>query len=312
MNEASSAGGLTFATVIVAYGSAASIAEVVQAAAGLRGCTEVVVVDNGSDGAADVAAAAGAAVIRRPDNPGFGAGQNAGVARTSAPAVLLLNPDASLHAAGVDAGLALLAACPDVAGVQGTITNRVTNAPERSMGSQIRPIHLFGRALALRRLLTTRIGRWLARRVRVADHVKRVPSEPEDVEVLAATAVLLRRSAFDDIGGFDETYFLYGEDLDLCHRLRIAGWRLVGIPVSWADHDSGGTADSSWSRELHWWRGTLSFAARWWRGAAWRGGQIAGVLMWVRLMAGHPRGARSAWVALAAGPAQDRRRYRRV
>ena len=96
------------------------------------------------------------------------------------------------------------------------------------------------------------------------DHVERVPSAAEDVETLAAVSILVRRDAFDAIGGFDERYFLYGEDLDLCRRLRGAGWRLVSLPVAWASHHSGASASGWWDRELRWWEGTMQFAAHWW------------------------------------------------
>ena len=67
--------------------------------------------------------------------------------------------------------------------------------------------------------------------------------------------------------GFDERYFLYGEDLDLCRRLRDAGWRLVATPETWAVHQSGASATTTWDRELSWWEGTLLFAHTHWHGA---------------------------------------------
>ena len=125
-----------------------------------------------------------------------------------------------------------------------------------------------------------------------------MPDGPTSVEALAATAVLVRRDAFDQVGGFDAGYFLYGEDLDLCRRLRDAGWELVALPVPWADHDSGGSAASAWTRELDWWQGTMRFAARWWSRPAWRLAQGAAFVRWLRLALRHPRGAKAAWRAL--------------
>ncbi len=57
-----------------------------------------------------------------------------------------------------------------------------------------------------------------------------------------AACVLLRRRAFDDVGGFDPTFFLYFEDTDLCVRLRKAGWRLGREPGAVAVHAGGGGA----------------------------------------------------------------------
>src|SRR5206468_1727798 len=178
-------------------------------------------------------------------NPGFGAGQNHGVTLTSAPYVLLCNPDAEVVADAVVAGADLLATHPDVAAVQGVIVNRATGQPERSAGVELGPLHLLGRAVGAKRLLRFRAGRALARRVPgLGDHARRVPAGPVEVESLAATAVLVRRGAFDSVGGFDESYFLYGEDLDLCRRLRAGGWKLRAVPEVWATHASGGSAPS--------------------------------------------------------------------
>ena len=287
-----------FASVTVAYGSADVIGDVVGSLADLPGCAEVVVVDNGRDGSGSLAEACGASVIRRPENPGFGAAVNAAVAATTGAAVLVVNPDASIDPEGVAAGLAHLRAHPSVAMVQGIVRNRATGEPERSMGDELDARHLWGRAVGARRLLRTRAGRWLARAGGVGDHVERVPDGPRSVETLAATAVLVRRTAFEQVGGFDAGYFLYGEDLDLCHRLRQAGWELVALPVPWADHDSGGSAESAWSRELDWWRGTMRFAARWWSPGALRLARGAAFVRWVRLAARRPSGAKAAWHAL--------------
>lgn len=271
------------AVVIVAFNNADTIAATVEAAQALPDSEVVVVVDNGTDGSAEIAKAAGATVIRRSDNPGFGTSQNAGVALTKQPFVLLLNPDADPDPNGIRAGLDELRACPELAAVQGVITSRYHGGPERSMGPDLRWIHLVGRALALRGLLRTRVGRRLAVLAGVADHVERVPPVPTDVETLAAVSVLMRRTAFVQVGGFDEGYFLYGEDLDLCRRLRIAGWRLVGLPVLWATHADGSTSNSNLSREISWWEGTLRYAALWWPTPQWIAALAAGAIRLLRL-----------------------------
>ena len=96
-----------------------------------------------------------------------------------------------------------------------------------------------------RRLLAHASVRGVFSRVgALADHVERVPTRPVAVESLAATCVLVRRRALDQIGGFDESYFLYGEDLDLCRRLRNHGWRLVALPHRFAQHDGGASSST--------------------------------------------------------------------
>src|SRR5205085_7351789 len=130
-----------------------------------------------------------------------------------------LNPDAMVEGDAVAKGVRLLKRRGDVAAVQGVILNATTGGPERSHGRALGPIHLVGRAFGLRRVLTWRGARAVARHLPiVTDHVERTPESETVTASLAATAVLVRRAAFDAVGGFDERYFLYGEDVDLCRR----------------------------------------------------------------------------------------------
>jgi len=286
--------------VVVAFRSRDAIGDVVRSARQLTSVASVVVVDNGTDGSAEVARAAGANVVDRPDNPGFGASQNAGVALGAAPFALLLNPDAVPVANGIEAGLDLLRQRTEVVAVQGEIVNSVTGEPERSHGVELGPVHLLGRAFGARRL---RRLPWLTRvaaHTRLRDHVERSVCGPVDVETLAATALLVRRSAFQQINGFDESYFLYGEDLDLCRRLRASGGRLVAIPEVFAVHDSGGSSSGWWERELHWWQGTMQFAARWWSTPRWIAALGAAVVRFVGLSLARPCGTSQAWEAVVA------------
>jgi N-acetylglucosaminyl-diphospho-decaprenol L-rhamnosyltransferase len=298
--------------VIVAYNNRDDVADAIPELCRSAEVASVVVVDHGQDGAADIAEAEGAIALRDPTNPGFGAGQNRGARSGSSPFLLLLNPDARLEPDALAAGVAHLQRRGDVAAVQGVIRNQVTGEPERSQGVELGPIHLWGRLVLARRLLQLPLTRRLiARSSRLADHVDRAPAEPVDVESLAATAVLMRREAFEGIGGFDPGYFLYGEDLDLCRRLRNAGWRLQALPHPWAIHVSGGSAATTWSRERTWWAGTLLFAATWWTPGSWAVASVAGVARAVTLMVRRPAEARLVLSSLVVDPWQRRRAVRR-
>ena len=291
--------------VLVAYRSDDVIGAAVDRARALGGT--VVVVDNGDGASACRAAARGAVAVCDPSNPGFGTGQNRGLAFTDSEFVLLCNPDAEIDPAAVLAGAELLRSRPDVAAVQGVIVNRGTGQPERSAGVEVGPVHLLGRAGGAKVLLGLPVVGALARRSSVLrDHADRVPSEPVDVESLAAATILVRRRAMDDVGGFDESYFLYGEDIDLCHRLRAAGWKLVAVPEVWATHVSGGSAASSWSREASWWQGTMQFAATWWSRPAWAAAVLAASVRWSRLAVRHPTNAGTAFTAMIADPVHRR------
>lgn len=134
-----------------------------------------------------------------------------------------------------------------------------------------------------------------------------MPEGPREVEWLAATAILARRSALDAVGGFDESYFLYGEDVDLCRRLRAGGWKLVAVPSEWATHVSGGSARSSWHREANWWRGTMQFAAARWSRGGWSVAVAAAAIRWLRLAVRHPQSAVAAGRSMVLEPVACRR-----
>jgi GT2 family glycosyltransferase len=182
--------------------------------------------------------------------------------------------------------------------------------PDRSQGRELGPLDLIGRALGLKRLLRFSAVQRLVTRGSLRDHVARIPDGPTEVASLAATAVLVRRTAFEAVGGFDESYFLYGEDLDLCRRLRAAGWRLVALPVVWARHRNGFSCGNWVTRELHWWRGTLMFAARWWGRRRWTLAMPAAAAMLVRIAIVAPREAVDAYRALIIDPRAARRTAR--
>lgn len=288
-----------------------------RAGAGLRRCVDhllaagvsrVIVVEHAGEDLATLLPEGNIVLVQQP-NRGFGAGVNRGVRESTTPAVLIVNPDAALASEALVVGARLLAAGKDVGAVQGVIRNDATGRPERSAGTILGPVHLLGRALGLRRLLRLPLVRRAATKVpALRDHAERVPDGPTDVEWLAATALLVRRAAFDAVGGFDESYFLYGEDLDFARRLREAGWRLVTVPDLWATHVSGGSASSPFDRELHWWRGTMRFAAQWWDAPPWSLAVAAAIFRTLGLALQRPLRAGEACRAVLLGPLADRRR----
>lgn len=297
---------MTVDTVLVAYNSEGVIERALAGAGDLGG--RAVVVDHGDGASAAIAATRGAIAIHDPSNPGFGTGQNRGVPFTDSEFVLLCNPDAEIVPPAVLAGVELMRRHPEVAAVQGVIINSATGRPERSAGLEVGPVHLLGRAVGAKALLGVPAVAALARRSSLLrDHAERVPDGPVEVDSLAATSVLVRRSALEDVGGFDESYFLYGEDLDLCHRLRAAGWKLLAVPEVWASHTSGGSAHSTWHREANWWRGTMQFGAGRWSGPAWAAAMVAAVIRWTRLAVRYPVHAPATFDALVRDPLRHRR-----
>jgi N-acetylglucosaminyl-diphospho-decaprenol L-rhamnosyltransferase len=226
----------SLAIVIVAYNSGELLGRCLTALGSEPG--EVVVVDNASPDrqtARVCAESAHVKLIERARNDGFATAANAGIAQTGAPWVLLLNPDAWPLGDGVQA-LVARAQAHERTGAVGPLLVDDRGRPSRST---IRP-PLSPAALALWAALPRRATRgydlWRrATRGRRADRVR--PGE-----FLQGAALLLRREAFDAVGGFDESFFMYGEDADLCERLRAAGWGLELCSDATFVHLGGGSS----------------------------------------------------------------------
>ncbi len=266
--------------VIVTFNSETQLTACVAAVRSWPRMGRVVVVDNRSqDGSAALADRVADVVVRSASNIGFGAAQNVGLAESSAPFVVILNPDARVEPAALEAGRALLEAEPDVAAVEGSIFRAADGAQERWQGSEPGLADLAARLLRLRRWLGEDRLKRLARVVGVGYFADRVVGAPRDVDFLAAVALLVRREALAQVGGFDPSFFLYAEDVDLCRRLRAAGWRLVAIPDRWATHVGGASsAGGAAARSRHWWESHRLLVARHWSGNRRRVGMVlAGV-----------------------------------
>lgn len=291
---------------IVAYRSRESIRACVESAVRCSHVQRVLIVDHAGDLVSDDLPGLDVRVTQDTSNPGFGAGHNRLARYGTSPFICLLNPDASLVSTSLAVGVAFLLAHPEAAAVQGVVISSSSGRPERSQGVELGPVHLFARALGLGRFTSSMLGAWLARRwPRLRDHAERVPGHPVEVEALAATALLIRREAFESVGGFDEEFFLYGEDLDLARRLRLRGWRLVALPDLWATHAAGSSSGSWHTREIEWWRGTLRFAAKWWPARSWMAARIAGALRAGTML--HRGRWRKTWSVLCREPRAIRR-----
>ncbi len=296
----------TVAAVVVAYESADTIGPCVTELLRIPGLTGVVVVDHGSDGAGQVAERLGAVVVHDPSNPGFGAGQNRGLALTHAPFVLLCNPDAVVIPDAVASGLATLAAQPDLAALQGVIEERDRELDQRSSWQSVGASHLWARILRIGPLLRTPPLRALS--ARLTPHA---PAAAHDVEALAAIVLLTRRQALEEIGGFDASYFLYWEDLDLSKRLRDAGWRLQVTPDRWAVHVGGASSSDPFARERQWWRGCMRYAALWYPPTGWWAALGAATVQWLTMSIRRPSQSGALRTDLLRTPWRTRRRRRR-
>jgi len=192
--------------------------------------TRVIVVDNGSsDGSADAVRGClpSSDLLEMETNLGFGAAVNRGMAVGNAPFVLLLNSDARLRDDSLDVLVSAMqdpriaAAGPRLLGNSGQV--------ELSMGRTMGPLN----EAAFKFLGSLyRDGRGPLGRL-----VERYYSEDRWTRSLSAACLLLRREALNQVGVFDERFFLYAEDVDLCRRLTRAGWRLRFVADAVAEHE---------------------------------------------------------------------------
>jgi glycosyltransferase involved in cell wall biosynthesis len=190
--------------VVVTFNSA----ELLPAAlGGLPSDARVVVVDNASDDdSAAVARGCGAHVVAGAVNAGFAAGANRGAALGDGEVILFLNPDAVVEPATVDALAARFAADPSL-GVLSPRLVRPDGSEQRVRWPFPSAVGAWAEALGLRRLGGA--GR----------------REGAGGFVIGA-CLMVRRSVFEAVGGFDTRFWLYSEEADLCRRVLDAGWRV--------------------------------------------------------------------------------------
>jgi GT2 family glycosyltransferase len=218
--------------IVVAYNSGHTLRGCVEPLAAMPG-VHTVVVDNAcpTDSTSTVADLP-VEIARAGRNGGFAAGCNVGIAAGEAPYVLLLNPDARLARADLDALVAVLDADPRV----GLAAPRILDSDgslEYSLRRFPRRRSTYAQALFLHRVWPK--AAWTDELVRDPAVYDRVGSP----EWVSGACMLIRRSALAAVGGMDESYFLYCEDIDVCARLRESGWDVRYEPAATVLHEGG-------------------------------------------------------------------------
>ncbi len=211
---------------------------------------ELVIVDNasGDDTVAIATAEAPAArVIANPANRGFAAAANQGWRAGRLPFVLFVNPDVIVGSDTLARSLAYLDAHPAF-GLVGCRTLNADGTPQPTVD----------RFHAVRGLVAEVV------RGRGAGPRGSAPTASGAVDWVYGSFLLCRRAALDAVGGFDETYEMYGEDLDLCHRLRDAGFAVGFCAEATIVHrgNRSGARRYGDARDLAVLKGTLRFFRR--------------------------------------------------
>ncbi len=210
---------------------------------------EVILVDNAStDGSLEAAAAfPEVRVIRNGANVGFARANNAAAASARGEFVLFLNTDAALGPGALAALLDDMAAHPET-GASGPRLRDGRGKPQVSFGSRPTLVREAARKLVLNRLRASRLRSSRGRR---------------DTEWVSGAFLLARRAAFDAAGGFDEGFFLFFEDIDLCLRMRALGWTVAFVPAAEGFHAGGASTSARKLRSrLEYRRSQLRFYRR--------------------------------------------------
>jgi len=233
------------AVVIPSWNSAGLLPRCLDSLSGQGAELELMVVDNGSsDGSLELLRERGVPHVSLPENAGFAAAVNLGAARTKAPAVLALNADTVLEPGAVGRLAEALAADPGLGGVQPRIL-QLEPAAEDDIGRA----RLYSRGMAL-----SADGRAFEEGAGEAQDSRSATAC--EVFGVCGAACLLRRQLFEQLGGYDERYFAFYEDVDLNVRARIAGWRFAYVPeaVVWhvgnASWLAGAPSPGAWNARL--------------------------------------------------------------
>ena len=255
-----------WAAVVINYEAGAALCECVRSlladtSAGRP--PEVVVVDNGSsDGSAEaVARSLPAVTVLHPGaNLGYARAANLGITATRAQVVAVCNPDLEVEEGAAGALVPRFATEADL-GAVGPLIRNTDGSIYPSARSDPRVRDAVGHGLLGFVWRTNPF----TRRYRQLDAD---PTRPRDVDWVSGAAVWLRRDALDTVGGWDERYFMYVEDVDLCWQLRQGGWRVGYEPGGVVTHVQGATTAKHPYRmitEHH--RSLYRFASKRWRGA---------------------------------------------
>ncbi len=214
-------------------------------------------------------------LIRLDQNLGFAAGCNIGLETVTTPYVLFLNPDCILAPDSLQDLLYVLESNPQAGMVGGQLIN--SDGTEQGGGRRTIPTpwRSFVRTFGLYRLEKFSPGLFLDFHL----HRQPLPKEPVEVEAISGALMLVRREAINDVGNWDENYFLHCEDLDWCMRFRQKGWRIIFVPEVQVLHHQGACSRArpifvAWHKH----KGMLYFYKKFFRK------QYPNVLMWIVIL----------------------------
>jgi len=199
--------------------------------------TEIIVVDNAStDGSLDtLSGLPGVQIIKNSTNVGFAAACNLGIHAASARFLLFLNPDCYFQPGTLGSLLEAIQADERAGMVGGLLTN--PDGTEQAGGRRAIPTpwRSFVRAF----LLVPFARLWPRIFFDFHLHKQPLPYHPIEVEAISGACMMVRHEAVQEVGEWDEGYFLHCEDLDWCMRFRQKGWKVMFVPTARLVHEQG-------------------------------------------------------------------------
>lgn len=242
---------------------------------------EIIVVDNASaDGSAELLEAsilmAGVRVLQVGLNIGYGAAANRGIAACNAPRIIVCNPDLRVHRGSIDILSAALESDPTLGVVgpcilepDGSVYPSARRFPSLIDAGMHAILGMFFPDNKFTRNYRMQDGE----RMQDADRMQDIDrmqdgeslehSSPREVDWVSGAFFMARREAIEEIGGFDEGYFMYGEDVDLCWRIHQAGYGVAYIPEAVVTHERAySTKKHPYRMLIEHHRSTIRFASR--------------------------------------------------
>jgi hypothetical protein len=228
---------MTASAVVINFNTKALLLRCVESLAGARErgeIDEIIVVDcDSTDGSAEAVEAAWPLIqLIRVSNRGYGAGANAGMAAANGDSFLILNADTEVTPGAVARLAETLAKYPAVAVVGPRLVrpNGETQPSRRRFPTPLTPI--FESTLIEER--------WPANRWAHRYHMDESPDDAvQSVDWVVGAAMLVRRRAVEQAGGFDERFWMFCEETEWCHRFRRHGWRTLYDPSAAVLHHEG-------------------------------------------------------------------------
>ncbi|MEX2055241.1 MAG: glycosyltransferase family 2 protein [Candidatus Andersenbacteria bacterium] len=211
---------LPVGVVVVTHNSATAVAACLNSVRENRAEASVVVDNASIDTSVAVAQAVGVQVVQQVTNQGFASGCNLGARRLTQPFILFLNPDAVLAPGALAAAYNYMVDHPQVAVVGLGLVDSEGRPEPDSWGSEV----TLGSLVWGRR------------------HTGTGNDQPHACAWVSGGALLIRREVFGQVGGFDEQFFLYWEDVDLCRRVRVHGYTVVALPTATVIHERGASS----------------------------------------------------------------------